>query len=753
MQPLDDRLIPRLLWFLQGLFLARVIGQILVQFWGVEFLPPSSEWYSGVVDYPPLLLFQLTILGLQTWVNVNFTQRAGFFAGRSRRFGKALVVFGAIYLLVMVTRYALRMTLYPLERWSGGSIPIFFHWVLASYCIAWGLHTISLVSHQRTSPFVIRWRRLRVATGSAISLVLIGCYLGWVCYLAAPAFLVWKITGRVPLYAVRIEAGRSLETEDGTKLVADLYHPIRAGIKSPTILVRLNYTKTAKQTLFARLIGRSWAEQGFTVVLQGTRGRYESEGEYVPFRHERRDGQETLSWLSQQPWFNGKVGTWGGSYFGYTQWAIADNESPPLSAMYVYESSTDFFRTLYRGGAFGLQSALWWANTVHFESFESVTPELVARGASGFPVIEADDRSVSDVGFYNDWASHRQRDAFWQQVDGTRRSYATKAPVLLLAGWYDPFLQTQLDDFKVLHSHADASVSKQSRLIIGPWGHAKNVFFPDGSSTENFRFVSIARSFDWFDRHLKGRKGVQTSPVRIFVMGDNRWRDEQTWPLPRAVNTKLFLQSDGNAADPSGDGQLLLEAPSDTHIPDVFTYNPLNPVPTRGGAFMGPGMAIKQQNTIELRPDVLSYTSSPLAENVEVTGYVHATLFVSTDAASTDFTAKLVDVYPDGSAYNIADGILRQPYDVGDQRVSIVIQLGATSNVFQKGHRIRLDVSSSNFPLFDRNPNTGTPIAFETRAVASLQKIHHDASTPSFVELPIVPVKNGVQLIRFHADE
>jgi hypothetical protein len=143
MQPLDDRLIPRLLWFLQGLFLARVIGQILVQFWGVEFLPPSPEWYSGVVDYPPLLLFQLTILGLQTWVNVNFTQRAGFFAGRSRRFGKALVVFGAIYLLVMVTRYALRMTLYPLERWSGGSIPIFFHWVLASLHRVGSAHNLS----------------------------------------------------------------------------------------------------------------------------------------------------------------------------------------------------------------------------------------------------------------------------------------------------------------------------------------------------------------------------------------------------------------------------------------------------------------------------------------------------------------------------------------------------------------------------------------------------------------------------------
>ena len=311
MQLLDDRLIPRLLWLLQALFLCRVIGQILVQFWGLEFLPPSSEWYSGVVAYTPLLFFQLTILGLQTWVNVNFTQQAGFFTHRSQRFGKALLVFGTIYLLVMVTRYVVRMSLYPLERWTGGSIPIFFHWVLASYCIAWGLHTISLLRHQRTRPFVLPSRRLRRTAWAAISLVLISCFLAWTSYLVAPAFLVWKIAGRAPLHAVRIEARQSFETVDGVRLVADVYHPIRAGAKSPTILVRLNYTKTAKQTLFARLIGRGWAEQGFTVVLQGTRGRYQSEGEYVPFQYERRDGQETLSWLSQQPWFNGTVGTWG----------------------------------------------------------------------------------------------------------------------------------------------------------------------------------------------------------------------------------------------------------------------------------------------------------------------------------------------------------------------------------------------------------------------------------------------------------
>ena len=753
MSRLNERMIVPLLWFLQLLFFGRVIGQMLVQFGGVDFLPPSSEWYSGVIDYPPLLFFQLTILGLQTWVNVNFTQESGFFIRRSRRFGKALLTFGAIYLLVMLTRYAVRMGLYPLERWSGGSIPIFFHWVLASYCIAWGFRTHLLQAGRPDPSFNARPRPFRRIAWTTISLAAIGCYFVWVSYLAAPAFFVWKIADRAPLHAVRVEAGQSFETVDGVRLVADVYHPIRADVKRPTILVRLNYTNTAKQTLFANLIGRGWAEQGFTVVLQGTRGRYESGGEYIPFLHERHDGQATLRWLSQQPWFNGKIGTWGGSYFGYTQWAIADNESPPLSAMYIYESSTDFFRTLYRGGAFSLQSALWWANTVHFKSFEAVTPELVERGAKGFPVIEADDRSIADVGFYNDWASHRQRDAFWRHVDGTGRASTTRAPALLLAGWYDPFLQTQLDDFKALVRHPDAAISMQSRLVIGPWGHAKNVNLPDGSTTTNFRFVSIASSFDWFDDHLNDRDVPKSAPVRIFVMGDNRWRDEQTWPLPRAVDTKLFLQSGGNAYEPSGDGQLALEVLVDARPPDVFTYDPRNPVPTRGGAFMGPGTAIKQQHSIESRPDVLSYTSSPLAEDVEVTGYVRATLAVSTDATSTDFTAKLVDVHPDGTAYNIADGILRRSYDTSDQPVSITIQLGATSNVFKKGHRIRLDVSSSNFPLFDRNPNTGTRIAYETRPVAALQKIHHDVSAPSFIELPVISEKSRVPLIRFHEDQ
>ncbi|MEE3279929.1 MAG: hypothetical protein VX211_09125, partial [Pseudomonadota bacterium] len=222
MPRLNERLIVRLLWFLQLLFLGRVIGQMLVQFGDVDFLPPSSEWYSGVVDYPPLLFFQLTILGLQTWVNVNFTQESGFFIRRGRQFGKALLVFGVIYLLVMMTRYAVRMGLYPLERWTGGSIPIFFHWVLASYCITWGFRTISLQGSQPNPPSISRPRRLRRIVWTTISLVAIGSYFVWVSYLAAPAFFVWKIADRAPLHAVRVEAGQSFETVDGVGLVADV---------------------------------------------------------------------------------------------------------------------------------------------------------------------------------------------------------------------------------------------------------------------------------------------------------------------------------------------------------------------------------------------------------------------------------------------------------------------------------------------------------------------------------------------------
>ena len=229
--------------------------------------------------------------------------------------------------------------------------------------------------------------------------------------------------------------------------MADIYHPQRAPTKTPTILVRIPYSKTTTNTLFATVVGQMWAERGYTVVIQGTRGRYDSGGKYDPLRHERQDGIETLQWIAEQPWYDGRLGMWGGSYFGYTQWAIADHQNPGPQALLIQEASSDFHGMFYPGGAFSLESALRWA--VMSRGRQDVAPNAaeLERGFEGFPVVEADDRAVGDIPFFNDWVLHDRRDDYWAKIDGDDRGSGLRAPVLLMAGWYDPFLPTQLNDF------------------------------------------------------------------------------------------------------------------------------------------------------------------------------------------------------------------------------------------------------------------------------------------------------------------
>ncbi len=727
------------------LFCLRVLGQILVAFFKVSFLPPMEEWFSGLLPYQELLTAQILIIVLYGKICLDFVRGRGFFVTPRRRLGTGLLTFGSLYLGVMILRYVIRMSLYPNERWAGGCIPILFHWLLSSFILVLGSY------HWRTTPRPIKPSLAkRLLQGAAAVVALLGVS-AWAIYQMTPSLLAHQLGFRRSQFAVRAQRGATLLTSDRIPLVADIYHPQHTA-HTPTILIRIPLTRDFKNSLFASMIGKMWAERGYTTVIQGTRGRFGSGGTFYPLRWERQDGIETLQWIAKQPWFDGHILTWGGSAFGHTQWAIADQTAPGPSALTVYFASTNFHDMFYPGGAFSLDSALSWAVRSHGTRDRTDWPSAdeIQQAADGFPLLDADRRATgADVTFFKDWVEHPERDALWMEIDGQDRLRLLKAPVLLMAGWYDPFLPTQLSDFIHIRQSGEPGVAGRSHLIIGPWTHASEVTFPDGTKAENFRRQSLAVSLPWFDENsgLATPSPLASSPIRLFVMGKNEWRAEQEWPLARTQYAPYFLSSGGAANSAAGDGTLNAIAPTVQEPADAYTYDPLHPVPTAGGAMIGGAAGIARQNDIESRHDVLVYTTPSLNQDVEVTGSISLILYVSTTAPDTDFTGKLVDVHQNGSAFNISEGILRRSYQqaqsfsAAEKVHEIQIELWPISMMFFKGHRIRLEVSSSNFPRFDRNPNTGNRIASEVHVVSAKQTVRHGPEYPSRLILPIIPTR------------
>ena len=529
-------------------------------------------------------------------------------------------------------------------------------------------------------------------------------------------------------YNVWTERRVGFTTSDGVQLLADVHHP-KGLKKTPTILVRIPFTNTFGNRFRSDVIGRYWASRGYTVVIQGTRGRYESGGYFYPLVYERQDGIETLEWLKLQSWHNDQLVMWGGSAFGHTQWAVADQLAP--DALFIQIASTNFRKMFYSGNAFSFESALYWAIRSRGQEDRDVDTASLEKGIQSLPIIQADDAAIGDTDFYNDWLTNKDNDDFWKKIDGVKRTETLQAPVLLMGGWFDPFLPTQIEDFKNIINNAKGKVASETRLIIGPWGHALSLQIPKKLKKFPYRKASLAPSIPWFDHQLGlTEQPLLMSRVRLFVMGINEWRDENEWPLTRTEYTPFYLHDMGRLND---------ELPEENVEPDQFDYDPLNPVPSAGGAMLGIRAGIRAQNDIETRDDVIVYSTDSLSKSIEVTGHIRVVLYVSTDAVSTDFTAKLVDVYPDGTAYNLSDGIIRRNFDPSsNEPVKIEIELWPTSNVFLKGHKIRLEVSSSNFPRYDRNPNTGEDIIKAEKTIPAHQMIFHSKKYPSHLVLPII---------------
>lgn len=567
---------------------------------------------------------------------------------------------------------------------------------------------------------------------------------------------------------IQIEYDQPVPMRDGTILHADVFRPA-AGGQFPVILVRTPYDKLATPVRIGPygLDPLALVRLGYVVAIQDVRGTFASEGIFRKYLAEVDDGADTVDWAAKQPWSSGAVGMVGASYLGHTQLHAAMRRPPGLKAIAPINTPAAHYEGAeYHGGAFQLGRTLFGSIGMAYAALQrarrlgedvdadlAVIEDLVADPWQAFrrlPLTEIA-RSTPWLADYAGWLDHPDYGSYGLATSVAEHYDDIDVPGLHVGGWYDVHLKGTLDSYTGLRDRAASEHARSNqRLIITPCGHSApteqvgDLFFGPGLLTMDFQ----AAYLDFFDTFLKGQPPAEDqAPVRIFVMGINQWRDESGWPLARAVRRPLYLRAGGG---------LSFEPPhaEADEEPDTFVYDPADPVPTIGGNTLMPGlgylMGPRDRRAIEQRPDVLVYTTDPLSEDLEVTGPLTARLYVATSARDTDFTVALVDVHPDGRAFGIAEGILRLRYRDGvdvqhlaepDRVYPIDVDLIATSNVFRAGHRIRVEVSSSNFPRFDRNPNHGGVIAQATESdlVPATQRVFHDANRASHIVLPTVP--------------
>ncbi|MGB8646714.1 MAG: CocE/NonD family hydrolase [Anaerolineae bacterium] len=574
-------------------------------------------------------------------------------------------------------------------------------------------------------------------------------------------------------YGLRVDFDIPATMRDGTVLRANIFRPDAPG-DFPVALTRTPYGKdfaTSNPILDAVRLARA----GYIVIIQDCRGRFASEGTWFPFRHEGEDGYDTVEWAAALPGSNGRVGMFGASYSGFTQWATAMQNPPHLYALVPAITWADALDGItWRGGAAELGTSIYWYLSI-------LGLELLLRRQRGAPPMEqikavrALVQEIDNLRTQGYWSlplnqfaplrNHDLHEAFVELIAGWDMpdAYAhvspasahdrIRTPAFNIGGWYDIFTQGTLDNYTALSAAGPTPESRQARLLMGPWSHLQNtnvVGEMDFGFASNLNWINVQFGLTdltarWFDYWLKGiENGVtQEPPVKLFIMGDNVWRDEKEWPLARTRYTNWYLQgARGLALDKPDDG--------DDSPPDQYTYDPANPTPTNGGALlMNPlyHAGVYDQRETEARPDGLSYTSAPLERDAEVTGQIVCKLWAASDAPDTDFVARLVDVHPDGFAQNLVDGIIRARYRNGNtpellepgRPYELTIDLWSTANVFKKGHRIRLDICSANFPRWDRNHNTGALFGTDTTFCVAHQTVFHDAEHPSHVVLPMIP--------------
>lgn len=585
-----------------------------------------------------------------------------------------------------------------------------------------------------------------------------------------------------------VERDVMVTMRDGTKLAADVYLPSADGVnpkpgRYPALLMRTPYGKassllrTPPESTVASLgsLRPSVANgHGYVVVIQDVRGTSGSEGIFEPMLNEGADGVDTVRWLNSQPWSDGRVGTYGGSYLGGVQMLLAAEQPAGLVTAFSQVPATDQFTNewVYMDGVFALSGAVWTPLMLNAqvtrgskEARESLKSDYLALGSKDgatlppegldkmlatLPLVEMP--VVRRAPWWSKWLQNRDNPAYFKNNEMSDRFAKIDIPIMHLGGWYDHFQRNTYSGFKGVSTKGKTAFTRDNqRLIIGPWSHGSCIGC-SANSAVNAEDLQLA----WMDQWFKGiHNAFFDHRVVIYVMGENRWRAEQNWPLPGTQRTRYFLHSQGAANSATGDGTLSTMRPTSEPI-DRYTYDPHNPAPTLGGPGLAGSRAV--QNPAERRPDVLVYTTPPLDDEVEVTGEISATLYAASSAEDTDWWMKLVDVDESGEARILAQGVARARYRksrvdpqplVPGKVEKYELNMWATSNVFKKGHRIRIDISSSNFPYADRNPNAFIDLSNATDAdmVVASQSIFHDSNRASFVELPIIPNSRARQWI------
>lgn len=581
-------------------------------------------------------------------------------------------------------------------------------------------------------------------------------------------------------HKVMVEKNVMVEMRDGVRLATDIYKPRPPG-KYPVVLCRLPYGKNHLGE-----IGRLFAQRGYIFVIQDCRATFDSEGKvFIPFVYDQEDGRDTVEWISRQEWFNGSLASWGASYFGYTQWVIAD-ENPYLKCFYPQITTANMHSAIFTGGALHYRLTTGWSAGVGKQNQKSGLVSLIGIGgkkvkpeegffnkplkpALGYSFEELGKMEIEELAVVLGLAPKESpREPYPDATERLINLFAypgfayhsgvfnyfdrykkVSAPGLFISGWYDIFLKGQLDDFVQIRKFAQEPARSQTRLIIGPWAHA-SIGYPDAG--EQARAMEMYRKMfiiDWFDYWVKGEKNQVSAmaPIKIYVMGKNIWREESEWPLARTKWTPYYLRSNGKANSVKGDGWLSLEPPAKSESTDEFSYDPKKPVPTVGGNNLLENFGAKDQSIVEKREEVLVYSSEPLKEELEITGPIKVILFASSSVRDTDFTAKLCVVKKNGASLNLADGIVRARYRNGYDKPSLIepqkiyqyeIDLWATSYAFQPGERIRVQVSSSNFPKYDRNSNCAGE-GGENCVKKAHQIIYHNKDYPSRIILPVIP--------------